>query len=150
MLLLDKVTYSETQPILYGSNDFVLEDTTALHTFLAIIGARNVAALTDITVKGWGETKTQKGLNYPALTLLVPAVKLERFMIDCRIHYAGYKATARQLYREGHHWMEARGEAAIEAIDMQQSSLGMPRWGGDPEKGNLDDLKKELRILLGR
>lgn len=38
LLLLNRETYAQTQPILYGSNNFAVEDTTALHAFLAMIG----------------------------------------------------------------------------------------------------------------
>lgn len=38
LLLLNRETYAQTQPILYGSNDFAVQDTTALHAFLAMIG----------------------------------------------------------------------------------------------------------------
>lgn len=38
LLLLNRETYAQTQPMLYGSNRFAVEDTTALHAFLALIG----------------------------------------------------------------------------------------------------------------
>jgi len=37
-LLLNHEIYAETQPILYGGNFFAVEDTTAMHGFLANIG----------------------------------------------------------------------------------------------------------------
>ena len=93
--LLNKAIHAETQPILYGNNEFIFEDTTALYQFLAGIGSKNVATLTDITVNGWGDTKSHRSMNHPAMTLLVPAVNLERLMIDYRIHYNGYVGAAR-------------------------------------------------------
>lgn len=40
ILRLNHEIYAETQPILYGKNAFTVEDTTAMHGFLAQIGER--------------------------------------------------------------------------------------------------------------
>ena len=136
LLLVNRQIYSEAQPILYGQNAFALEDTMALHAFLANIGPRNVAALADVTIKGWGYTKAHKALNYPALTLLAGAVDLKRLKIDCRISwYTCPKKIAMQVYREAFHWLKAIGvakrkrDAALEVIEIREENFSASIYG---------------------
>lgn len=129
VLLLNRTIYAETQPILYAGNTFAVEDTTAMHAFLATIGPKNRATLTDLTVKGWGYTKAHKALNHPAFTLLAGAVNLTRLHIDCQILWGGPNRIAKQLYRDGFHWLEAVGatkgrvDAAIDLIEISEGIL---------------------------
>ena len=151
LLLLNKQIYAEAQPILYGANAFAVEDTAALHSFLANIRPRNVATLTDITINGWGDTRALKVMNNPALTLLASATRLKRLFVNCRIHYSGPKGVARQLFRDGHHWFESLGAAAVEAVEILEENLGYHRFGPmkkiEKEKGEAE-MKAELKRML--
>ena len=112
LLLLNQAIYAETQPILYSGNTFAVEDTMAMHAFLANIGPRNRANITVITLKGWGYSRAHKALNRPALTMLADAVNLRRLNLDCKIAWGlNPKRTAKQVYRDGFHWLEAVGAA---------------------------------------
>ena len=163
LLLLNHEIYAETQPILYGSNDFAFEDTTALHHFLASIGSKNCATLTDVTLRGWGQTKSHKALNFPAFTLLANAVNLTRLHLDCRIKWgSGPKSVAKQVYRDGFHWLEAVGVAkgtkdgAVELIEVMDGNFDEWRGYGHnksaeekptPEE-RLEIFRTEMRKLL--
>ena len=70
ILLLDKATYAQAQPMLYGGNTFAVQDTTALFTFLTNIGSQNLATITDLSLEAWGESKAHRAMNYPALSML--------------------------------------------------------------------------------
>ena len=157
LLCVSKAVMAEAQPVLYGDNDFVFEDTVALHAFLANIGSTNVASLTDITVNGWGTSAALRGSNHPALTLLVPAVKLERFLVNCKIHYGNEGQVARQLFKDGHHWLEARGERAVMAVDMAEKFFTVNKstfsagegWQTSMVKGDVEILRSDLRVMSG-
>jgi hypothetical protein len=130
LLVLNHQIYSEAQPILYGSNEFILEDTTALYRFLANIGPRNAAVLVDVTIKGWGQSKAHKALNHPAFTLLASAVNLRRLHLDCRIGWYGSPTRlAMQVYRDAFHWLEAVGsakgkwDAALQVIEVHEENF---------------------------
>lgn len=163
ILLLNREIYAEAQPILYASNAFAVEDTTALHAFLANIGPKNCATIADVTISGWGYTKAHKALNHPAFTLLANAVNLTRLHIDCRISWSGPKHAARQLYRDGFHWLEAMGvakgnfDAAVGIIEIQEihgdNFNQYYRYGVEPkekptEEELLEEFRGELRKLL--
>lgn len=144
ILLLNKAIHTEAQPILYAGNEFALEDTMAMHTFLAIIGPKNRALLTNITIRGWGYTKAHKALNYPALTMLADAVNLTKLHFDCDITYGGPTRVAKQLYRDGFRWLEAVGaakgsaDAGVDIITLRDLNLSM----------NLKAFRAELRRML--
>ena len=159
ILLLDREIYAQTQPILYGSNDFIVEDTMALHGFLAAIGPKNCAALTDLTIKDWGWSKAHKAMNHPALTLLASATNLERLCIDCEIHWGGPSAVARQFYRDGFHYLEdvgaakGRFDAAIDVVEVPPDKMKTYRYSnGAPDEPTpeekMNDFRKELRKLM--
>ncbi|KAK4695212.1 hypothetical protein P7C71_g2499, partial [Lecanoromycetidae sp. Uapishka_2] len=158
ILLLNHEIYAQAQPILYASNTYAAEDTMALHAFLANIGTKNRATLSHVVIKGWGYTKAHKALNHPAFTLLADAVNLRRLHIDCRVGWSsGPIGHARQLYRDGFHWLEAFGvakgqfDAAVGIIEVEDSNL--ERYYGPTEEKpskeeRLEDFKAELRKLL--
>ena len=153
LLLLNKAIYAETHSIIYAGNTFAVEDTTAMHTFLAKIGPKNRANITDLTVKGWGFTKAHKALNHPALTMLVDAVSLERLYIDCQISWITEpKRIAKQLYRDGFHWLEAVGagkgkfDAGVDMIEIADKHL---TWESQSKKTS-DELREEFRAELRR
>ena len=164
ILLLNKAIYAETQPILYASNTFAVEDTTAMHAFLATIGPKNRATITDLTLKGMGYSKAHKALNHPAFTMLAGAVNLTRLYIDCQFSWGtDPRRKARQLYRECFHWLEAMGvehgrfDAAVDIIEVADRNWINP-WANIQQTPNLDPepnleekmktFRAELRKLL--
>ena len=158
LLLLNKETYAETKHILYN-NKFSVEDTVTMHSFLATIGPKNCASLVDITLKGWGLTKTHKALNYPAFTLLSSAVNLRRLHLDCRLAYSsGGVKTARQLYRDGFHWFEAvaiakgKFDAAIDVVSISKDNIGTAYhgWTKQSPEEEVSHFRGELQNLLRR
>ena len=162
LLLLNHAIYAETQPILYAGNAFAVEDTTAMHAFLANIGPKNRATITDLTVKGWGYTKAHKALNHPALTMLADAVSLKRLHFDCQITWGtDAKRKAKQLYRDAFHWLEAMGvqkgkfDAAVDIIQISDRYLTgeafAPMHMHASESGaekSMEVFRSELRKLL--
>ena len=155
VLVLNKAIYAETQPILYAGNTFAVEDTMAMHVFLAIIGPKNRATVTDLTIRGWGQTKAHKSLNHPAFTMLASAMNLTRLQLDCHI-WGGPKRVARQLYWDGFHWFEAVGvtkgkfDAALDMLEVSERYMG-PSWHRRSElslEAHFEELKAELRKLL--
>lgn len=155
MIVLNRQMYAETQPILYGANKFAVEDTTALHGFLAGIGAKNCASLDEITIKGWGYSKAHKAMNHPALTLLTNALNLKRLHIDTAVHWDGPRKAARQLYRDGFHWLEAlyaaKGVEGFDIIDLHKENWEQ-RWYrySNPEKEQppIEESRKEFKEEL--
>lgn len=159
LLLLNQAIYAETQPILYAGNSFAVDDTKVMHAFLANIGPKNRATISDLTLHGWGETGAQKALHYPAFTLLAGAVNLTRLYINCKIGYHDPKSQAKQLYRDGFHWLEAVGvakgkfDAAIDVIEIEFGYLHVYSYGRVMNRGKGSEEKKEefraeLRRLL--
>lgn len=159
LLLLNQAIYAETQPILYAGNSFAVDDTKAMHAFLANIGPKNRATISDLTIHGWGDTRALKALNYPAFTLLAGAVNLTRLYINCKIIYHDPKCQAKQLYRDGFHWLEAVGvakgkfDAAIDVIEIEPGFMHVYSYGRVIRRGNSSEEKKEefraeLRRLL--
>jgi hypothetical protein len=158
LLVLNHQIYSEAQPILYGSNAFTLEDTTAMHSFLANIGPRNAAMLADVTIKGWGYSKAHKALNHPAFTLLASAVNLRRLHLDCRISwYSTPKRVAMQVYRDAFHWLEAVGtakgkwDAALEVVEVLEENFDESQRYSQVKLSHEEQMaafQNELRKLL--
>jgi len=111
LLAVNKQVYSEAINYLYNL-PIVLEDTRAMHHFLAAIGSHRTR-LTDLTVKGWGYGRSmRKASNFGALTLLVGNTTLKRLAFECSIGYRyNPKSLARQLYRNGCYFFEAFGAA---------------------------------------
>lgn len=149
LMLLNKQIYAETQPLLYSANEFMLEDTTALHTFLASIGHNNVATLKDLTINGWGYTKAHKAMNFPALTLLGGATRLERIEFNCEVSYGGASNVAKQLYRDGHLWFEARGLAAVDVMHFAKAQLSYTTWRrGNAYAEEKQESSVDVRVAL--
>ena len=159
ILLLNQATYAETQPILYAGNTFAVEDTTAMHAFLANIGPKNRATITDLTIKGWGYTKAHKALNHPAFTMLAGAVNLTRLHLDCEVVWGGPKRIAKQLYRDAFHWLEAVGtgkgvfDAAVDIIEITDRYLSPSFYGHihgseQNQEASLEDFRAELRKMM--
>ena len=162
ILLLNKAIHVETQSILYAGNTFALDNTMALYTFLAIIGPKNRATLTEIIIQGWGEIKAHKPLHSPTLTMLADAVNLTRLDFNCLITWGGPTwggptKAAKELYRGGFRWLEAIGaakgspDAGVDIITVNESNS--PRWMQN-FAGSREEWMKvfgaELRRLLQR
>ncbi|KAM0796834.1 hypothetical protein BDR22DRAFT_498252 [Usnea florida] len=157
ILLLNKAIHAETQSILYARNKFVFENTMALYTFLATIGPKNRATLTELIIQGWGEIKAHEPLHYPTLTMLADAVNLTRLQFDCLIAWDGPSKVAKELYRGGFRWLEAIGaakgslDAGVDIITVNESYS--PRWMqnfvGSREEW-MKVFEAELRRLLQR
>lgn len=154
ILLLNREICNEASPVLYAGNCFIVEDTTALHAFLANIGAKNRGLLADVTVKGWGYTKAHKSMNHPGLTMLADT-NLARFCLDCNIIFHDVtKRVAKQIFRDGFHWIEAMAtrngiDAAVAVIEVSEENLSLPRYisEGTTEAG-CEDVLKEFRAEL--
>jgi len=143
LLALSRQIFNEAQPILYGKNAFAVENSFALHAFLANIRPRNVAMLTDLTIKGWGYSKVHKALNHPAFSMLASAVNLRRLHIDCQIRHCwgiDLRHEAKQLYSDGFHWLEAMGaakgkfDAAVDIIELDYTDEGMEAFRNELRK----------------
>ena len=155
ILRLNRAIYAEAQPILYANNTFAVEDTKAMHAFLANIGPKNRANITELTVRDWGYTRGYKSLRHPALTMLVDAVNLTRLHLDCQILYnAEPKKIAKHLYQDGFHWLEAVGvgkgrfDAAVDIVEIPDRRLNYRHpWHC---KLTSDELKEEFRAELRR
>ena len=157
LLLLDRAIHAEARPILYASNTFIVQDTTAMHAFLATIGPKNRANITDLILKGWGYTKAHKALNHPALTMLVDAVNLRRFKLDCEIFWRSEpKRIAKQVYRDGFHWLEAVGaakgkfDAAVDIVDISDECLVTCYYLGGEYEQTRDELREQFKAELRR
>ena len=162
ILLLNREINAETRSTLYGGNHFIFEDPAAMYTFLATIGPQNRAVLTDLTVKGWNHSRATKMMNYPALTMMADAVKLQHLHMDCKIHDQtngeGPPATALQIYRDGFLFLQNFGfahkkfDAAIEIIEIAPENFISGEFcGRDPDATHaehMEEFREELRKLL--
>jgi hypothetical protein len=81
LLRVSRQIYHEAIFYLYSS-PIVCLDMQALHAFLTMIGPRRRAMLRDVEVTEWGTTAAHKSLNFPAISLLADAVKLERLVLN--------------------------------------------------------------------
>ncbi|KAF2215187.1 hypothetical protein CERZMDRAFT_10470, partial [Cercospora zeae-maydis SCOH1-5] len=113
LLAVNKQIHEEATSYLY-KQEMILEDTNALHIFLASIGPLNRKLLTEVTLRGWGlpGKGTMKGYNFAALTMLQGCIKLQRLLFECSLD--GYRdpvGLARQIYRDGVFFLEAIGDA---------------------------------------
>jgi hypothetical protein len=134
LLAVNRQINTEALAVLY-SNKFTVEDTTALHTFVANLAPRSRELLEDITIQGWGYSRTHKALNHPGLTMLAFATNLKRVNFQCRLGWNSTpSAVARQIYRDGFHWLEAVGvakgktDAAVDIITLADHNLTGRAW----------------------
>ena len=163
ILALSRRVHDEAQPILYGRNVFALDDTSALHAFIANIGPKNCATLKEILINGWGFSRAHKAINHPAFTILGQAVNLKRLHIKCQIHWGNPTDVARQIYRDGHHWFHTIGiakgriDAAVDILDIGDQNLGARyQWTNNvrewvkssDEEQKIQQFQAELRKLL--
>lgn len=168
VLAVNQQIRNEASSMLY-KQEIILEDTTALHTFITQIGPYNRQLLSDITIKGWGRGRgVHKGHNFAALSMLSTCTNLQTLFIDCTMGWLRTpKQLARQLFRDGHYFFEAFGaangryDAAIDVLQFAEEWQFNKHAGGrwynhsqdkereaDPEKKQ--QFEDELRGLLGR
>ena len=163
ILALSRRVHDEAQPILYGRNVFALDDTAALHAFIASIGPKNCATLRELQINGWGFSRAHKAINHPAFTILGQAVNLRRLHIKCQIHWGNPTEVARQIYRDGHHWFhtlaiaKGRVDAGVDILDIGDQNLGARyQWTNNvrewvkstDEEEKIKQFQAELRKLL--
>ncbi|KAF1343693.1 hypothetical protein BDV97DRAFT_82007 [Delphinella strobiligena] len=169
-----KQTYGEASPLLYGQTIHV-DDTMTLHTFIAGTSHKDRLLLRKIVVHYWGMGRgTHKAMNHAALTLLASCTNLERVFFACQIHWGSYnrsenatKFMARQLYRNGFHFLEAIGaargnqDAGIDVVDIHDNHFSHIPGGvskGLPDENqkqaaretNKREFRDELKKLLHR
>lgn len=163
LLAVNKQIHAEATAWLY-QQPIILEDTMALHTFIAAIGPANRNAVTDIVVKGWGCGRgTHKAMNVAGMTILADCPNLKRFQLDCDISWRrGPKSIARQLYRDGHYFFERFGavkrrkDAILDVLQLSECNFDQAGYWGyvaKDSKEDVENLKKayaaEMKKLLG-
>lgn len=159
IVVLNHETYAQAQPILYGSNEFALEDPKALLAFCITIGPKNCAMLQKVSLYHFGNTTARRALRYPAFAALANAVNLQNLSLVCCIRPGDALRTARDFFRDGHAWLEAVGakegrrDAAVDRI--QIGSQNISRYGGyDTDdttyEENLEKMRTTFRAELRR
>jgi len=104
---------------------FVLESSTALHTFLVVIGAKNRGLLTDIGLQDWGGRSRSWNTLFPAFSMM--SMGCDNI---CRLHFTAsiWAATfpakmADEFYREAQPWLltlikiKGSKDAALDVIE---------------------------------
>ena len=155
LLAVSKQVRAEAVGYLYKQR-IVVEDTMALHTFLAAIGQFNRGVLSEVVVKDWGCGRgAHKAMNVAALTALSTCTNLKKLNLDCRVGWQRTpKQLARQIFRDGHYFLEAFGaangrrDAAVDVIELSDCNLGSVNESPGPEKYKCQ-YEGELRKLLG-
>ena len=126
LLAVNRQVHEEAVMYLY-SQPIHVEDTTALWTFLSTIGS-NRRRIREIHIHGYGVGRgTHRAMNHVALTTLAECRSLQHVFFDCWI--GGRRSWeqepawhARQLYRDGHLWIETMGaEKAARVIKLRES-----------------------------
>jgi hypothetical protein len=162
LLSVNKQIYAEAVNYLY-QQPIIVEDTYALHSFIANIGNHR-SRLTDITVRGYGCGRgTYRAMNFCSFTLLAGCSNLKSLFFDCSIGYfRNPKGLARQIYRDGFHFLEGFG-AANGARDAAMGVIQLSDYNYDknnlswyrrnevlPEKAGFEaQFRAELGRLLG-
>ncbi|KAK3082006.1 hypothetical protein LTS18_008444 [Coniosporium uncinatum] len=164
LLVANRQIYREAKGFLYAG-PIVVEDTTALHAWLAGLGRETRGLLEELTVARRGQSRSHKAMNHPALTLLAEgATRLKVLRFECRV---GDGVTAervvQQVHRDGLAWLEAVGkekgrrDAGVEVLRLSEENwAGGPygRWFGKKPSGEeiereVRKFGRELRRLLG-
>lgn len=103
--------HAEATPVLYA-NSLHFPSTTELYLFLAQIGPRARARLTNITLRAWGHSggyggSTQKLANHAAFSMLIGAERLTRVELDCFIDCkGGMDGKAKSFWRAAEYWID--------------------------------------------
>ncbi|GAB7362771.1 hypothetical protein MBLNU230_g3075t1 [Neophaeotheca triangularis] len=135
LLRVNQQIHQEASDLLY-SHPFILADVTALHSFLAVIGRKNRLLLKDVTLREYLAGYGTKAGNHAALTLLADCTNLRTIYFDCTVvHHGEPSKLAKQLYRDGHIFLETYGyahgakDAGIAVLSLKQlESKDANRW----------------------
>ncbi|KAK4561357.1 hypothetical protein LTR86_004674 [Recurvomyces mirabilis] len=164
LLAVNKQIYAEAVGYLYQQR-FVIEDTYALHDFVAGLGSHRTQ-LDNVTIRGWGRGRgAHKSMNFTGFTLLASCTNLKSITLDCNIGgWRNPKGLARQIYRDGVYFFEGFGlangakDAGVNVLNLgdENFSKGNRGWWGrnqniipDYEEEDYQELfKEELRKLL--
>ncbi|KAL9090518.1 MAG: hypothetical protein Q9165_005279 [Trypethelium subeluteriae] len=138
-LAVSHVVKAEAEPWLYSDNEFVVEDTTALHSFLASLTPSTRGLLRRITILGWGWGRTSKVMNLAALSILAEGgVNLHSLRFECDLRWISEhklgQYLAKSLYRSCYLWLEAMARAR--GVDEALAVLEL----------TVENLKEEPRI----
>lgn len=153
LLAVNKQVNAEGINYLYGQ-DFIFEDTTALHSFLAPIGTRNLQRLENIDIMSWGRSGVSKGNNHAAFTLLAGATNLKSLRLTGDVSYWSNQPgrVANRVFGEAHWFLEAYGaangrkDAAVDILEMDNSNF---EQSGKDTEVRIQHFKRSLRALLG-
>lgn len=160
LLAVNKQINSEAINYLYGQ-DFVFEETVALQQFLAVIGPQNQQRLLSVEILRWSKRGASKAANYGAFTLLAGATNLQSLMLSCTLNdfASGMESIARQLFRDGHHFMEAYGtangskDAVVDIIELGEDNFDSTNFYRNSAPLNAEEGQEKfdaaLRTLLG-
>lgn len=158
LLAVNKQIHDEGINLLYG-HDFVFEDPTALHSFLAMIGPFNQKRLLNVGIMAWGQSGVGKGNNHSGMTLLSGATNLKALNLMCDVGYYSNKPQwiARRLFRDGHWFFEAYGaangrkDAVVDIIHMSDENFKARYYRNEKGDATKDEqrFRTELSALLG-
>jgi hypothetical protein len=136
LLGVNKQIHKEGVDILYGKNEFVFQDSFALHNFLINLGPSGAKHLKTIRVLGWLHGRCRKEYNHSCFALLASATNITALHLISQIGgYSPSKYGAGQLYCSAFPWMEAVGMAKgkVDAvIDIIKFDKGRCHSGFDP------------------
>ncbi|KAJ4362312.1 hypothetical protein N0V83_010405 [Neocucurbitaria cava] len=136
LLAVSKQIHYEAQDVLY-SNDFIFADTFALYSLLINLGPSGAKHLKTVRLLGWGYGRAMKAYNHACFAVLVWAINITAFHIECNIGwYRTPKSCADQIYRDAFPWLEAIGretgkmDAAVDILKFEMEAFERKQWNG--------------------
>lgn len=139
LLCVSRQINAEATAMLYGQN-IVVENLHTLYTVLAKLRPGTLNLIQTITIEGWGCTKAERAMNFPALSMLSKCENLERVDIDCQIFDRHWwstskkrcEASARRFYKDAFNWLEdmagkaGRKDAALDIVRFHRINYSSP------------------------
>lgn len=156
LLAVSKQIHREARDILYA-NDFIFADSSALYSFMLILGPSGATHLKTLRLLGWGFGRGMKGYNHSCFAVLICATNLEKLTLDKTPGYSrNPKGCAEQLYRDAFPWMEAIGaakgrvDAALDVLDVPEEAFSYHYYhtGLQRTVSGEQNLEK-FRVVLG-
>ena len=159
ILAVSKQIHKEAISVLYGQN-FIIEDTDALHRFLGIIGLRNQQRLSSLNVHSFCEGRNKKIINHCAFMSLAGATNLKtlRLSNDRFRYYDDAKGLARGMFCNAHFFFEAYGaahgrrDAALDILELDDEIFDYfnpyRRNGGAGTKATGEELYEENKRMF--
>lgn len=157
LLAVNKQINAEAINYLYG-HDFIFENTTALHSFLAPMSLRTQQRISSVEIMAWSRSGEKQGHNYSGLTLLSGATNLKSLRIACNVSYWSNQPgrIAARIYRDAHWFFEAYGaangrkDAAVDILELDESNF-VSWYRSQPVEMSVlvERFKVSLRGLLG-